>query len=140
MKRTLDDLTSDFDVLLSSHEDEDITRRKRQVDLQHLFDGTVDVVLTWRLGVEDLDRERPARDGERGRVAIEGRELNESVSITPGISRSISHTFSAFMVAEVTISFKSRLRDKTKALLDAHVPEDADRTYFSGADPSRRPY
>ena len=88
LQLTLDDLAGHFDVLLSGHEDEDVTRREREMDLQDLLDGAVDIVLARRLRVEDLDRERPARDGERGRVAIEGRELNNSVSITPGVSRS----------------------------------------------------
>ena len=35
------DLASDFDILLTCHEDEDIARRKRQVNLEHLLHGAV---------------------------------------------------------------------------------------------------
>ena len=71
-KLTLDDLAGHFDVLLSGHEDEDVTRRQREMDLQDLLDSAVDIVLARRLRVEDLDRESSPRDSERGCVPVEG--------------------------------------------------------------------
>ena len=64
-RRTLNDLTGDLDVLLTGHEDEHVPWRVRQMDLEDLLDGAVDVVLARRLAVEDLDRERSSGDGER---------------------------------------------------------------------------
>jgi len=58
------DLTSDLDIFLSSHENEDISRWKGKVNLQDLLHGTIHVVLTGRLGVECLDGECTTRDGE----------------------------------------------------------------------------
>ena len=70
-KLTLNDLAGHFDILLSGHEDEDVTRRKREMDLQDLLDGAVDIVLARRLRVEDLDREGTSGDREARRVTIE---------------------------------------------------------------------
>ena len=72
LKLTLNDLAGHFDILLSGHEDEDVTRRKREMYLQDLLDGAVDIVLARRLRVEDLDRESSPRDSERGCVPVEG--------------------------------------------------------------------
>ena len=112
-KLTLDDLAGHFDVLLSGHEDEDVTRRKREMDLQDLLDGAVDIVLARRLRVEDLDRESTTRDGEAWCIAIEVGELRCKISLDEyGVSE--LHTFSAFIVAEVTMSLRSLRRVKTK--------------------------
>ena len=65
------DLASNFDVLLTRHEDKDIARRKREVNLEYLLDRAIDVVFAGRLGVESLDGERATGDGEAGSVAVE---------------------------------------------------------------------
>ena len=41
---TLYDLAGNFNVFLTSHENQDIARWKRQMDLKDLFDSTIDVV------------------------------------------------------------------------------------------------
>lgn len=73
--RTLDDIARDFDVLLARHEDQDVARRVRDVDLERLLDGRVDIVLARRLAEEDVDGEGATRDREAGGVVVEAREL-----------------------------------------------------------------
>ena len=75
MKRTLDDLAGDLNVFLTRHEDQNIARRERKMNLEDLLDRAIDIVFARGLGVEDLNRERPSRDGESRRIAIERREL-----------------------------------------------------------------
>ena len=65
----------DLDVLLAGHEDEDVALVLREVHLDGLLDGGVDVVLDVVLGVEDVDGEGAAGDGEAGDVAEEVGEL-----------------------------------------------------------------
>ena len=45
------------------------------MDLEDLLHGAVDVVLTGRFGVEDLDREGTTRNSEARCIAVELREL-----------------------------------------------------------------
>ena len=79
MRQSLvDDLARNLDILLSSHEDQDITWRERQVNLQHLLDGAVDVVFAGRFCVEYLDGEGSPWDGEGRCVAIERGELGHA--------------------------------------------------------------
>ncbi len=110
---TLHNLAGYLDVFLPGHEDEDVARREREMDLQDLLDGAVDVVLARRLRVEGLDRERPPGDGERRRIPIERRELQEQGWQSVQLRRLHARTFSAFMVAEVTMSLRSLRRDRT---------------------------
>ena len=85
------------------------------MDLQDLLDCAVHVVLAWRLRVENLDRECTTGDSEARCVAVELGELINALSICVPVSRKPQNvfTFSAFIVAEVTINFKSLRRDKT---------------------------
>ena len=79
LKPFFDHFAGTFDVLLASHEDEDVAGGVREMDLQRLLDGGIDVVLAWRLAEEDIDREGTPRDGEARRVVEEARELCEPV-------------------------------------------------------------
>jgi hypothetical protein len=85
------------------------------VNLQYLFDSAIDIVFARRLAMEDLDREGPTRNGEIRRFAEEVGELDRyalSVDrIEPSHHRLL--TFSAFMVADVTISLRSLRRVRT---------------------------
>ncbi len=80
MQQTLHHLTGDLNILLASHEHQDITRWKRKMYLQYLLDRTVDIVFTGRFGMENLHRECTARDGESGRIPVERRELDTNVN------------------------------------------------------------
>jgi hypothetical protein len=84
------------------------------VDLEDLLDSAVYIVLTWRFAVEDLDRESPTRNGVGSGVTEEGRELCTSLDIN---GTRLELTFSAFMVADVTMSFKSLRRDRTGQMI-----------------------
>ncbi len=64
-----------FDILLTRHEDKNISRWTSQVNLEHLLDGAVDVILTRRLAMEYLDRESSARNGEVRGLTEEVRKL-----------------------------------------------------------------
>ena len=72
---TFNDLACCLDILLTRHEHQDIALRTRQVDLQHLLDGRVDIVFARGLAVKDLDREGTSGNGELGCTAKEAREL-----------------------------------------------------------------
>jgi hypothetical protein len=62
--------------------------------------------------VECLDRECSTRDCEAGRTPIELGELR-LCQLQCALKWNSEQTFSAFMVADVTISFKSRRREST---------------------------
>jgi hypothetical protein len=72
---TRNDGAGDLNVLLTSHEDENVAGRVRDVDLERLLDGAVDVVLARRLREEDVDGEGSTRDGVAGSVIVELGEL-----------------------------------------------------------------
>lgn len=72
---TLHDLTSDLNVFLASHENEDIPRRETEVDLQNLLDRRIHVIFAWAPRVRDFDRESSTRDGEARCIAVELGEL-----------------------------------------------------------------
>ena len=74
--RTINDLTCDLNVLLACHEHENIAWRQGQVNLQYLLDCTIDVVLAWRLRMEDLDRESTTWNGETRGIAVKAGELH----------------------------------------------------------------
>lgn len=42
-------LPTDLDILLARHEDEDVSRSTRQVDLQGLFHCSLHIILLWGL-------------------------------------------------------------------------------------------
>jgi hypothetical protein len=44
---TLNDLTGDLNVFLTSHEDQHIPWREGEMYLEHLLNGTVHIVFTW---------------------------------------------------------------------------------------------
>ncbi|SRR5258708_1170083 len=67
---TVHNLTRYLDILLPGHKYQNVPRRKRQVDLEHLLDGAVNVVLARRFGGEDFDWEGSTRDGEYGGVSV----------------------------------------------------------------------
>lgn len=73
--RTRNDGASDLDILLTRHENEDVARGMRDVDLQRLLDGAVDVILTGRLAEQDVNWERSTGDGVAGSVVVELGEL-----------------------------------------------------------------
>jgi hypothetical protein len=124
--RTIDDIASRLNVFLTGHEDQDITRRMRYVNLESLLDSTVDVVLAGGLAEEDVDGERSSRDGEARCAIVELRELHERiVSIFEQGTREERLTFSAFIVAEVTMSLRSRRRDKTTTTWSAKHPSSS---------------
>ena len=110
---TLNDLTSDLYILLASHEHQDIARWKREVDLKNLFHRAVYIVFARRFGMEGLDRKRPTGNGKTWCIPVECRKLPPSSEFLPDKIRR-ARTLSAFIVADVTISFKSRRRDRTE--------------------------
>jgi hypothetical protein len=56
---------------LTSHEDEDITGRLRNVNLEDLVDGAVNVVFAWCFGEEDIYWEGSAGDLELRCATVE---------------------------------------------------------------------
>lgn len=74
-------LTSGFDIFLSSHKHENISRRVRQVDGQHLLHSRVHVVIRRRLGEILLHVERATGDAEDGYAS---EELREAIGIEGG--------------------------------------------------------
>lgn len=108
---TFNNLTRRLDILLTCHEHQDITLRTGQVDLQHLLDGGIDIVFARRLAVEDFDGEGTTGDGKLSCTAKEARKLDSQLVAT--ITGASMRTFSAFMVADVTISLRSRRRVRT---------------------------
>jgi hypothetical protein len=75
-----------FDVLLPSHENQNISHRHRKMDLQNLLNSAVDVVLTRSSTMEDLDRERSAGDGVVGRLTEElGELLRKGVNLESNV-------------------------------------------------------
>ena len=91
LKPFFDHFAGTFDVLLASHEDEDVAWWMRQVDLESLLDSAVNVVFAWRLAEKLVHRESPTRNSEGGSVIVEGRELgcihgsggNDKLEISP---------------------------------------------------------
>ena len=80
--------------------------------LEHLLDGTVDVIFTRRFRVEHLHWERSSWNGESWSIAVELGELahRSELNTEDGMEQL---TLSAFMVADVTISLRSRRRERT---------------------------
>jgi hypothetical protein len=72
---TLDHLARYLNILLSSHENKNIAGGKREMNLEDLFNGAVDVVLAGRLRVECFHRESAPGDSVCWGVSIEHREL-----------------------------------------------------------------
>ncbi len=83
------------------------------MDLQDLLDGAIDVVFTRRFAVEDFDRECTPWDGKVRSVPKEPRELVYWAISWCSASGAFRRTFSAFMVADVTMSLRSRRLVKT---------------------------
>ena len=93
----------------------------RDVDLERLLNRRIDVIFARGLAEEDVDGEGPAGDRKARRVVVEGRELRGGKKALAaghdhGTSRKLRAllTLAAFIVADVTISFKSRRRDRTE--------------------------
>ena len=63
--------------------------------------------------MERFDWESPARDRERRCVTVKVGELSEVQYIDSGGIMIENFTLSAFIVADVTMSLRSLLRDKT---------------------------
>jgi len=82
--------------------------------------------------VIDLDRESSSRNGVRGGVTEETRELFVSADID---TSQPFRTFSAFIVAEVTINFKSLRRVKTSDTQLHIQAKVVNNTYSCGEDP-----
>lgn len=72
---TLDDGTRGLDVLLTGHEDENVTSRLGQVDLQYLLDGTIHIIFAGGFRVEDFYGECTPWDGVRCGISKEPGEL-----------------------------------------------------------------
>lgn len=90
------------------------------MNLQSLFDSTIDIVLARSFAEQDIDGECSSGDGETRCVVVELGELpkfDECISVVRKPVRAdpfqVRLTFSAFIVAEVTISLRSRRLDKT---------------------------
>jgi len=73
-----DALAGGEDVLLPRHKDEDVALGLREVDLDRLLDGRLEVVLLRHFGVQNVDREGAAWDLEDGHGA---KELGEFVGV-----------------------------------------------------------
>ena len=112
-KPTLHNLASDFNVFLPSHKYQDISGRKGHMYLQDLLHGAIHIIFAWGLVMEYFHREGAPRNGESRRISVEVRELTGEYLAKFRIHIEVLQTLSAFIVAEVTISFKSLLRDKT---------------------------
>lgn len=72
---TSNDIASSLDILLTRHEHQDITLRHRQMNLQDLLDGAIDIVLTWGFTMINLDRERTSWNRICRRIPKELRKL-----------------------------------------------------------------
>ena len=64
---TFHNLTSNFNVFLSSHKHENITWRHQEMYLKDLFHSTIDIVFTRQFGMEYFHRE-----GAAGNSVIQG--------------------------------------------------------------------
>lgn len=84
------------------------------MNLQDLLNRTIDVILARRFAVDDLDWEGTPGNSEAGGLTIEIRKLTNKRHQALSNIRSNKLTFSAFMVADVTINFRSRRLDNTK--------------------------
>ena len=83
------------------------------MDLKYLLHSAVDIIFTRGFGVENLDREGTSGNSKCWCIAVESRELcNVSTSLREKFGPCF--TFSAFMVAEVTMSLRSLRRDRTE--------------------------
>jgi hypothetical protein len=69
--RTFDNLTGYLYVLLTSHENQDITRRRRKMYLERLFHGTVDIVFARSFAKQNVYRECTTRDSKVRRIIEE---------------------------------------------------------------------
>lgn len=72
---TCNHLTGGDDLLLARHEDEDVPKRRLQVDLNGLSHGTLHIVLTVVAGEEQVNGKSAAGNAEHGNVAEEGGKL-----------------------------------------------------------------
>lgn len=80
------------------------------MNLQNLLDGAVNVVFARRLAVVDLDRECSTGNGKSSGVSEETGKLLVSCRH----EKDIIYTFSAFMVADVTMTLRSRRLVRTE--------------------------
>lgn len=85
--------------------------------LQDLFDCAVDIIFTRGFGVEYLDRKGATGNCEAWSSPIEVRELHTGEGESDRKDFKLYPTFSEFMVADVTISFRSLLRERTSISL-----------------------
>lgn len=88
------------------------------MNLKSLFDRAVNVVLAGGFAEQDVDGERSTGNGEAGCIVVELGELRRRARemISGGIAGAEGaegRTFSAFIVAEVTMSLRSRRRERT---------------------------
>ena len=71
----VEDLARGVDLLLTGQEEQDVALRLGEVDLHDGNEGGVEVVRLGLLGVEDLDGEGAAGDGEDGALVEVAREF-----------------------------------------------------------------
>jgi hypothetical protein len=84
------------------------------MDLQYLFDRAIDIVFTRRFRMKDLDGKGASGNCKDGGVPIKVGELRiMSSQHHPRTVSIMDLTFSAFIVAEVTMSLRSRRLVKT---------------------------
>jgi hypothetical protein len=70
VKLTVDDIASRFDIFLSSHKDENVTRRMRDVDLEGLLDCRIDVIFARSFAEQDIDGESSTGNGETRCIVV----------------------------------------------------------------------
>lgn len=86
------------------------------MNLENLLDSAVNIVFTGGLRMKYFDRECTTGNGIRWGISIEPGELVSSLNSGPATWKILTLTFSAFMVADVTMSFRSRRRERTGGL------------------------
>lgn len=87
------------------------------MNLEDLLDSAVNIVFTGRLRMEHFDRKSPTGNGICWSISVECGELVSSLNRVSAMWKISDLTFSAFMVADVTMSFRSRRRERTDGLL-----------------------
>lgn len=108
------------------------------MDLEGLLNGAVDVVFARSLAEKNVDGEGSTRDGVIRGIVKESRELSEAINPQKGWDLARRRTFSAFMVAEVTINFRSLRRESTVLRISMIADLNKTRTHSCGEDPSAR--
>jgi len=86
------------------------------VNLEDLLDSAVNIVIAGGLRMKYFDRECTTGNSVRWGISVEPGELVSSLNKGSTAWKIATLTFSAFMVADVTMSFRSRRRERTGGL------------------------